>query len=493
MSKLLYGILWLFFHGGIFYVYWIPIKKEDIKSLTFYSSESCNLNCSYCHLAKNNINHQNENSLIKESLKNGNYLNNFKIALKKLNINPKGIEAIELWGQEPTLTLDEFTLNIKELFNYFPNFNKLSFSTNFVSHQDKIINLLKTIDENNLIYNRKFTVDLQISFDGLNETSMYRGVSGEKIYNNLTDFYKELNLILFKSNLTLQIHYHNVITRKLMKEKNTLNLIKQYWDHLDEIALNLFKINNNKKVRAPIQFSPGIENPVQDASTEDGITFFNFLKMSSMVNSQTNTYIGLIEQHLSNIHNKIRSLNADSLYEIIEKIKELKDEEFFDKLSFGMFCGQSYGCLKMRYDGTLVHCQNALFNLKENDFIDKNLSMEDYVRKSQIPYNINILTSSNDEINKYFYKMKISHEHAFPILFIQSLNLIFDLALVGQVDKNYLKDLDKLYRHAFYITLIMSCIDNNLISNGSVFGKNIGDIRFYCNGFLDLLDLKLKI
>ncbi len=50
------------------------------------------------------------------------------------------------------------------------------------------------------------------------------------------------------------------------------------------------------------------------------------------------------------------------------------------------------------------------------------------------------------------------------------------------------KDINKLLRHAYILTTILACWDNNLMETGSGYGRTAGHIRFYCNGFIDFVD-----
>lgn len=76
---------------------------------------------------------------------NGVYLENLKKAFDRLEIDGKQIENCELWGQEPTLTLKEFSIFFPELLKLCPNMKKLFFSTNGVGFTDEILNLIKII------------------------------------------------------------------------------------------------------------------------------------------------------------------------------------------------------------------------------------------------------------------------------------------------------------------------------------------------------------
>ena len=123
----------------------IKYSMELCNSLTLYTSESCNLQCSYCeidqHLDKKQ--HQIEAKKVKESLINGQYLNTLKTAFKRLNINPNNIKSIDLWGQEPTLTLKEFETMFQKMYQELcPNINHIFFSTNGVAYSDSIVHFV---------------------------------------------------------------------------------------------------------------------------------------------------------------------------------------------------------------------------------------------------------------------------------------------------------------------------------------------------------------
>ena len=121
----------------------ITHNLKNCKHLVLFTSESCNLSCSYCDMAQhiNKKCHVTEAKKVKESLINGQYLNTLKTAFNRLEINPKNIEHIEFWGQEPTLTLNEMCEFFPKLYELCPNINNVFFSTNGVSFIDSIINI----------------------------------------------------------------------------------------------------------------------------------------------------------------------------------------------------------------------------------------------------------------------------------------------------------------------------------------------------------------
>jgi sulfatase maturation enzyme AslB (radical SAM superfamily) len=121
-----------------------------IKGITFISSELCNLNCKYCYIA-NSKSEEHDYYLkvhneITKSLEDKSYINNYLTCLNRLKIDPKAIEYVSLWGQEPTINLEKFFLNFDYLAKKFPNIHQLMFSTNGVSNIHKILDAIQIVD-----------------------------------------------------------------------------------------------------------------------------------------------------------------------------------------------------------------------------------------------------------------------------------------------------------------------------------------------------------
>lgn len=480
-------------------------NKPFISNLTFYSSESCNLNCTYCYIAKADKNKKvSEAKKVKEALLDGSFLNNFKIGLKRLEQPPENISAISLWGQEPTLTLNEFTSNLEELFNYFPNFNSLFFSTNFVQHYDRIINLIKTLSQLSDKYKREFTFCFQISFDGLEETTKYRRIDGNIILNNIKNFHTDLKDVYISPYLKVSSTYHNVLSREIISNYTTLEQVKNFWLGLGDIAHELSQYNTNPNFHPSKYFSPGIENPAHDATTEDGLNFFNFLQKSNICCREQDFkeeifdfYQGVIIQFSDTIARRIMRCLEQNKWTILDLVEKLTDmfyyDDFIKLFSEQSFCCGGYTDLKMRYDGTLLHCQNVLYDFKHKDQDEYKDIMYDNCRQSVVDtFYPNIITSTDEEIDNYLYRSKLSNEQGLPIIFIQTLQLMIYLAETGQIKLEYLQNQELLYKHAFIMSNILTCMDSAMITTGTIFGRHIGDIRFYCNGVIDLIEESIE-
>lgn len=249
---------------------------NNIEALTIISSEACNLNCSYCNIAKelDPKKHAIIASEVKKTLQNGEYLNNILNFMEKYNIDKNKITKFDLWGQEPTLTMNEIADAFPSFYNEFPNINYCFFSTNSVSFYDRIINYIKKVDKT---VTHPTVFEIQFSFDGTDITKESRGIDPKIILKNIENLFKELNNISL-NNITVKTHFHNVITVDLMKKlmksnKDFFNFFKD----LDDIINSYLKIINNPKVELRPFFSPGIINPY-NASKEDGELFSNFYK-----------------------------------------------------------------------------------------------------------------------------------------------------------------------------------------------------------------------
>ena len=464
------------------------IDLHECTSLTLISSESCNLNCSYCVMA-NNINESNkfkETENIKKSFKDGSYLNTIKNIATRYNLNPLKINYIDLWGQEPTLTLNEFADSFKDFYEYFPNIKTLFFSTNGIAFPERIINLAKVLDN---IVNSSFIFNFQISYDGEYATKILRGASPDIIKRNVETIILELNKIEFK-NLTVQLSLHNVISSTLINRYGGTNLydneFKNYLQEFYELDNYYSNLNNNPNVIYN-KIYPGIENPY-NASVQEGKNLTQFIIKANEY-GQTIEYKwwnNLLRRFLISEHD--HHFNSLNLYANLLNFSSDKEK------TPPIGCGFGYHNLKIRYDGTFIHCQNALTALYPKCNNEKTLGdlvREDIKKKNYFPNFFN----DNDllDIQKYLLRGKVYRISSMPFIVSEIINSMIILAKYNQINEDYITDFHKLFHHALLIAQSLNCWDNNLMTTGSGFGKLLGEIRLYCNGFLDLaVDLNEK-
>lgn len=472
------------------------LDLSQCRSLTLISSESCNLNCSYCIMAKS-IHAKNkkiETEKIKQSFNDGTYLKNIKDICTKYNIDPLGVESLDLWGQEPTLTLNEFGNSFKDLYNFFPNLSFLFFSTNGVAFPERIVNLTKTIDA---IVTKPFDFAFQFSYDGYEATKNLRGIAPEIIINNIEKVILSLNEIKY-NNIKIHISFHNVLSSDLIN-KFGLNSTEndseflEYLNELSSLSLHFHYLNKNPAIHVSDIFVPGIEAPY-NATAEEGKRLYNFFRKADILgkNLDINWWKHLLFKYNEHL---VKDSSTDSL-DIFDALTINKlSENYADlvqQLSKGTGCGSNYYNLKVRYDGTIIHCQNAIALLNPVEYEDRTgLNYDLHRELIKHNYYPNLLKEEDElAVQKALLRGKLFKNSSFVFFVSEILNLLVLLADSNQIDISYKDNPTKMFKHAARLAVSFMCWDNNLNITGSGFGKLIGELRFYCNGFLDLVDEK---
>ena len=456
---------------------------KDIHSLTLYTSEICNLQCKYCDLfqTRNSI-HIIKNNDLKQAMTNGTYLKNILKILDKYNISYTDITEIQLWGEEPSLTLKEFLYLFKDFYQLDPNLNFLIFSTNGVAI-DLLINFLKELD---LIVHKNFVVDIQFSYDG-EQTKDSRGVSYLLLQKNIKKFIKETASL---QNLKIDMSFHNVITFSLINQLIKSNNIYNYWYHFSTFFTELEKeknknFNNNIKL---LFVYPAIETPY-NGTVQDGKNLTQFFIESSKIlknNTLFNKIKNLDFSYQKNLK-KIINLSSFQCKQIIQQ------NNYSEKSHFG--CGPLFNSLKIRYNGEFLYCHHLLHEIDEKEIEliqDKHKKeiIKEQKRNNFIP---NLILNNDEEIKKYIYKWKIgSFNNSFSYIYSTYMNFAIILALNNQIDSSYLLNPDKLIKHIYFLCFLMKCWNENISQTGSLFGITLGYLRIMLNGFLEEIEKSIK-
>lgn len=469
---------------------------EDIHHLTFISSEACNLNCTYCELAKiATKTHQNENEKIKESFLNGEYVTKYRKFFYDNHIKAEQIEAISLWGQEPTLTLNEFATQMPRILSWLTECNELFFSTNGVAYTERIINLIDIINNYLILHpTREFKLKIQYSIDEIKYMEQQRGTLSLNLINNVKKLITILNEKILADNFTIRLGFHGVFSLKLIHSSLEENSIQDLWLEMDQIVKSFHDSNKNLHVEIPIHWSTAIQHPY-NATQAEGKELAEFVKQS----------INLYDGFQLNALNPYKlldmyagwSLSGSDKYSFndLANIWDMYNYEY-DRFCTTDFIGKEFGCgtgrqeIKMRYDGTLIYCQGMIFSLNEKDLDCQSPSITNDIQRLQLKYNYspNLFTSSNIDILKFIYKFDVKNNYGFNFVVTTIINLMYLLLQCHQIDDSYINNPRKIMRHAMYVAKVSQCWYDHLAETGSLYGRTLGNIRLYCNGFLDLLD-----
>ena len=470
---------------------------DEVNVLTLISSESCNLNCKYCTIAeglKNNPEHLRIVKELKESLATGKYLDNIDLVVKKYNIDKNKITHLALWGQEPTITLNEITNLIPRIHEEYPNIYNVFFSTNGVSYYERIVNLAKMLDDT-LVNQENPTLDIQLSFDGTELTEKNRGIPAEIILNNLTNLLKELNKIKFKR-LQIMFKPHNVFTIETAEELLLSDKkFYEYFNDLKEVSERLSNCIENENVKILPYFLPTLENPA-NATVEQGKIYARFFQKCIDLHPEPFQAWENLTKAFSFFPDIAKEWGL-TVEDIISKIAfqevinddDARFQDILANLSRATFCGWGTGSLEMRYDGTVMHCHNAIYGLEEQNIKDRTGLKYD-IHKAILEKNYfpNLLTSPIEDVKKFYEKSSIAADYSFPWYYSETLSLMALLLRADQISPIYKEKPELLLRHAFIMCMIIPCWDANLITTGSGLGKYAGWIRLHCNGFIDYID-----
>lgn len=472
-------------------------NQPPICAMAIMSSLGCNLKCEYCVI---NASRQHDTKRAAElqrntiqALKDGSFKDNAVKSIKAFGGSPNDIRRIELWGQEQILTLDYFIDGLQDWLDAFPNWHELSFSTNGQAGPDKIVRLIKTLDE---LTDRPMYFGLQWSYDGSFSGSELRHDTDNKVIKNLKIVIDELNKTPLK-NVEVEFYLHGVISFGLIRHLGgDLEKIKAYWDECRATAESLPALSWNRQVKVFGSFSVAEEVPYH-CSTEEGLDYFDFLVKSYTCGGCLQGLEFLCGQWSRILDFAFPEKKNYTLDEIVDWLNEVKkdDGESMDfvtrEMTNGFYCGTGVSELKIMYDGTLVNCQNSIFETSE-DNIDEEINIANEVKRSWVKKNwfINPQTASKEDIERYKYMFMTGRRSTFWHTWNTTIAKMHYMALNGQISHLYKDDLKMLINHAYIVTYINQCMYNNAIYTGSMWTKDTGIIRRYCNGFAEFSERK---
>ena len=232
-----------------------------------------------------------------------------------------------------------------------------------------------------------------------------------------------------------------------------------------------------------------LEGPADTASTEDGIRLAAFFRNTLTI--PKDSFIN--EAAYMTPHYTLSSIfspGEETLNEYITKITtnfKYWDSSLNFFKEFG-FCGSNILNLKIMYDGTIIFCQNNIFETKKQ-----------FLKSSDENYNL-----KNQFINNYFINPLIDENYKQKILKVYdifqeakiSFRMVLDfimtemywLSKAGQIDMKYSLEKKELLKHALLIAIHNNCPYNNYIVSKTMYAKPLGYLRLVCNGFMDLIE-----
>lgn len=478
-----------------------PGKEKCIRTVSLMSSPACNLNCEYCAMA--NQKHGKNKQIIwdktVEALKNGDYLKNTLKTLYKLEQSPHRVNRLELWGQEPTLTLPILSEHWKEWSEGFSGLCSVFFSTNGIGDPKNIIDFIKAVNEKSI---HPMSIEIQFSYDGMYGEDKVRGGSSELVIKNLTTVLKAINALTpkLKNIFTIDVMLHTVLSTKLVEYLDDYEKVDSYFYHYEQVIKELQSlVESNKKINFYVPAF--MYQNCYNASTEDGIKLNAFIDRVNKVKA-TKKYPNCFLH--TGVEEDFAALMAgNGIADMIRFFRETHYWNSLDEYVNDYFinpqhpqrqlmetCSSGIGDLKVMYDGSMVICQNSVYDtMIDQQFLDNSVDNQARWHFMKHGQYINPSVDSDETIEKFYnYIGQLRTGSAFRFIYIQIYNLMIVLAQLGQINPEYAWDLQKTKRHAFIMARTTCCYYNMQVLSGSVLIRQAGEIRQMANGILDRLE-----
>lgn len=438
-------------------------KFNKISSITFISSATCNLNCSFCYLNKNSA-YASFNTLVREAWQNKTYIQNVCNSLDKLNIDKDYIKIVQLWGGETFLSITDISQNIKEIYQHFPNIQQWMVSTNWTSNVYDIFDFLKLIDK---FSSHHTTFSLQLSIDGPPGPISEQGHNGgwKKYEENMNIFTNLINNYKFK-HMTIEMHINAVIPKKLYLE--TFSTYEGMYNYV-KFMMDMNQKFQQQCISKSLYFNkdfifPGCAFPYDD-TTMDGLKLAEIFKLWDIVYQKefkdlypyTPFYLGC--GHFN------------------------KNKYLFSQ---NVECGELNTSLTFNYDGSICECNGSFIDNYQPylDILEKNKDVKNYeialVHNKMTSYNPSQATS--EQINKYNWAVHDGGYRNTGLIYLQmAFNEAKALLKAGQIDSIY-EDDELLFNHLLVILNGLACSRNNITDTHIPYLTPIGALRRYLNG-----------
>lgn len=429
-----------------------------------YTCGTCNLNCKYCNIDKSPILTEIDKQL-EESFKGDYYFNQFK----KYFPLPYMLQEIQTWGGEPFLRIERIFPLIHRVIKEYPYFKTMFSSTNFSYPEwiDKFMGLMNCFAE---YPEREFTYKLQLSVDGvkeINDRNRGQGVTDRCIENfdKLINIIKENN---FPANITLQFEIKGTWDLDVIHDMLEKQKIIDFYQFYEKNYIDKVHELNNPKVSINLT----VPNTAVPAPTtvEDGHAFAEVVRICKEIEQENWTehyfkYYTAITPYLGNIN-------------------------FLDLRGWGGGCGSGMGMVGFLPNNMMSICHEGFVEIVEAykkhyaKREDTNLSINIDKFTETTPINMCI---SEDQYALHERLMEDFGNGNESCRIANAVNMIFALAMAGQVDPKYINELEALKAACYIRDTCAYCIKNNYDQLGSFFLEPVDLYKLLLNGALDYL------
>lgn len=431
---------------------------EKIQAISFFFSAECNMQCTYCFT--NGGNHAEMaafNREIKESIKNGQYLQKVKDLFENTDRfdSKEDITDIGLWGMEPTINANDFKKFVNDMLDYFPNVGRIFFSTNSWLGAKPLSIICHDVDEYCKENDRNIILSIQFSLDGparINDTSRRVGATDHtiKAYKDLIlaiqDMEKIEVALCFKATADGD-------TYKAFVEDETL--LDEFYILFDDLLDYYEQNNTNENITVPINYAaPSFAVP-GDYSPEDG-----------------KILAALVRKMKEMDYSKYKHLNHPSFRYLSNFITDKNPEGRPFDTDWTLYCSSGVCEHSIDHRGNFYAC-HTIFKRGMSKTLEETMDRLDTVSDDS---NYDIMMRTMDLLDIY----------------VDSVFAYFSLlcdtyATYGLIDKKY-KYSDEEKRKLFVATAYHHCKSAAADVSGSIYVYAPSLIKAYGNGFIDEIE-----
>lgn len=436
--------------------------SNRVFSLSVITSSTCNLDCKFCYLHKNKVNHE-YNNLIRQAWIDGSYVQNLNKVFEKMGNDKNDVEEIHFWGGETLLQVDLIEKNVPAFYKTFPNITSWHMSTNWVINIEHFFNFLKTIDN---VATKPTFIIIQVSIDGPPGIVSDNGHNGWKFYkDNFIKFTQLANNYKFK-HLLVEFHLKSTLSKELYIEQlSTYDGMKNYMGYMINFLkeINEYFISGSIRLRELFTL-PTIANP----------------KIYSKEEGQKINDILLLWEEVS-----YKEFSNEPFIPFLYGLNEYN----MDRIIFNqnIQCNEFLNRYTINFDGTIVECSGVFIDYykpyQEELLKEKNMKLyEEALINAE--NSINPLTASDKEIEKWKWKMQTGYRDTYFTYLSLMMGVALELCYSRQIP-SYYENKDLLFKELSSFQNSNGCSKENFQTTKVPFLTSVGNIRAYFNGAMN--------
>lgn len=447
-------------------------RRNRAVACELFSAGVCNIECNYCYIPK--VQKMKEvHKAIVAKIESGEYIEDL------YKVYGKNLEHLSFWGTEPTLTLRYIKNILPQIFEKFPHLKSFSWSSNFITRMDDVVEFIKAIPKDKCI-----NIDFQASLDGPTEITDKNRSPGatKKIVENIFWLASALKKIDLGNNT---VTISSKPTWDINNMKYYLEDPKRMYDYYKFFDPLIEVLQSSARVNPKVQnhFSSGFSLMVPGLySVEDGKLFAKTIELMMQIEKENE------EKHL------FRYSGAPfNTYESRLKRLFTYGNELHNKLDmFTCSGGDSNWSLDER--GFIHICHRSLF-LNNSDYVDQVMA-NDEIKKWGVSVfdkgSINIAASkyvvdsrNQEDIDRFDYVMNGYHSMQ-QLKLSYGLSMIKELVAAGQMSPRYEKDKSLAFTFVVFVNTGLSCPMENVLNTGNVHLQPVSLFRLFGNGAFEL-------